>query len=116
MAAKRKSKSLVKSFYAYKNKRGKFGQKEDYELEKDITVLLAMYFKHDFIAAFLANWPILILDIYRGFPAFDREDYKDGDTIFTIFMFLKIFRIFRMDEIRKDTNRVRDMLGEIFYM
>ena len=33
-----------------------------------------------------------------------------------ICMFLKIFRIAHMNEIQKNANRIRDMLGDFFYM
>ena len=86
-------------------------------MEKDISTLLIYYFKKDFISVFLANWPILILDIYRGFPSFDQEEYiTEGDTIFMICMLMKIFRIDHLNEIRRNANRIRDMLGSYFYM
>ena len=86
-------------------------------MERNISILLNDYLRKDFITDALANLPMLILDIYRGFPSFDHAAFNNEyDTLFMICMLLKIFRIFNLDQIKKTLNRIRDMLGDFFYM
>ena len=69
----------------------------DHELERDPGVLLKKYLKEGFFLDFFANVPICFFEMLKGYPL-SEEDLASlaQDTIFKLFMCLKLLRFFRI--------------------
>ena len=72
---------------------------DDPVYQRDIWQLISQYLRGHFIFEATANIPIFVYEIYLGMPnpTNDAELVKlQKDSLYNIFMFLKIFRLMHL--------------------
>lgn len=86
---------------------------DDPVYERDVCVLFVKYLRGDFLFDSLANLPIFIYEALYGFPDLEQGDFSKA---YLVFMGLKFFRLFHLDEVWQSFARVKEILAEIFYL
>lgn len=90
---------------------------DDPLLNRDIILLTKKYFERDAYIDILANIPILLYTIFKGFPSSTEEVMEYDDYwLFWLCMSLKTLRIFHIDEVIDVMSRIIDKAGDIFYL
>ena len=88
---------------------------DDPVYERDVSYLIMKYMRGDFFYDCLANLPIFVYEAVYGFPhVYDGE--LTNRTWYLLFMHLKFFRFFHLDEVTDALTRVKEILAQIFYL
>ena len=84
--------------------------------ERDYRVLCKNYLKNDFIFDLLANVPIFLYDLLRGYPNGEAEIetiYQES-YLYRIFMILKFLRFVHVSDVRESLKQITEHLADIF--